>query len=151
MDFGEHEAAAIGFHLEDAQIGDDEVNDAEAGDRQRAFLQNLRAAVFRRVLHHRDDALHAGDQVHRAARAFDHFAGNHPVRDVAFVGHFERAENGEIDVTAADLRKGIRAGEKGRAGHGRDGLFAGVDQIGVFFARLREMARCLTSRSPIAG
>ena len=45
MQLGEDEPAAV-FYLEDAQVGDDEVNDAQARDGQRAFLQNLRAAVL---------------------------------------------------------------------------------------------------------
>ena len=95
---------------------------------------------FERVLHHRDDALHAGDEIHRAAGAFDHLAGDHPIRDVAFVGHFECAKNGEIDVAAANHREGIGAREKGRAGHRRDGLFAGIDQVGVDVLLGRERA-----------
>jgi len=45
------------------------------------------------VFHHCDYAFHSGDEIHRAARPLDHFSGDHPVRDVALVGHFESAEN----------------------------------------------------------
>ena len=40
---------------------------------------------LRRVLHRDDHALGAGDQIHRAAHALDHLAGNHPVGEVAFL------------------------------------------------------------------
>ncbi len=136
MNLGEDESAAVGFHFEHAQIRDDEIYHAETGNRQRAFFQNLWTAVFGSVLQHRDDAFHAGNEVHRAAGSFDHLAGNHPVRDVAAVGHFKRAENREIDVSAANLSERIGAREKRGARHRGDGLFAGVDEIGVFFARL---------------
>ena len=139
MQLGEDEPAAL-FHFEHAQIGDDEINDAQAGDRQRALFQNLRAAVLGRVLHHRHDALHSGDEIHRATGPFDHLAGNHPIRDVAFVRHLECAENGEIDVAAANHGERIGAGEKGRAGHRRDGLLAGVDQVGVHLVFGRKRA-----------
>ena len=63
------------------------------------------AAILRSVFHDRDDALYAGDQIHRATGSLDHLAGDHPVCDVAFVGHFESAEDREIDVAAANLRE----------------------------------------------
>ena len=128
MQLGEDEPAAL-LHLEHAQIGDDEINDAEACDGQRAFFQNLRAAVFGRVLHHRNDALHSSDQVHRAARSFHHFSGDHPIGDIAFIRHLEGAENGEIDVAAANHREGIGAREKSGARHRRDRLLPGVDHL----------------------
>src|SRR5437870_3813012 len=104
MNLGEEEAADL-FHFEHAQIGDDEIHHAETRNRQRAFFQNLWAAVFGDVFHHGNDAFHAGDKIHRAAGSLDHFSRNHPVRDVTAVGHFERAENCKIDVTSANLAK----------------------------------------------
>ena len=69
--------------VEHAEVGDDPVDHAGAGQRQRAALQELVLAVLRGVLHHHDHALDAGDQVHRAAHALDHLAGDHPVGEVA--------------------------------------------------------------------
>ncbi len=139
MQFSENEAATL-LHLEHAQVGDDEIDDSQTRDWQRAFFQNLRAAVSGAVLHHRHHALHSGDEVHRATGSFDHLAGNHPIRDVAFVRHLEGAENGEIDVPAANHRERVGAREESRAGHCRDGLLAGVDQVGVHLVLGRERA-----------
>ena len=59
------------------------VDDLHAGQRQRALRQDLVAAVLGGVLHRNHDALRAGDEVHRAAHALDHLAGDHPVGEVA--------------------------------------------------------------------
>ena len=87
-----------------------QIDDARAGQRQRAMMQQLRLA-FGGMLHHDDDALDAGDEVHRAAHALDHLAGDHPVGEVAVLRHLHRAENGEIDMAAADHREDCRRGE----------------------------------------
>ena len=81
-------------HLEHAQVSDDQVHNSDAGDRQSAFFQDFRAAIFRGVFHDRDDAFHSRNEIHRAPRAFDHLAGDHPVRDVSLVRDFEGPENG---------------------------------------------------------
>jgi hypothetical protein len=86
------------------------------------------------VFHGHDHAARARYQIHSAAHPLDHFAGNHPVGDVAFFVHFHGAEYAEVDVAAADHSKGFRAGEKGRTRHLADGFFAGVDQVGVLLA-----------------
>ena len=46
-----------------------------------------------RVLHDDDHALDAGDEVHRAAHALDHLAGDHPVGEVAVSRHLHGAED----------------------------------------------------------
>src|SRR5713101_1554643 len=104
MQFSENEAAAL-FHFKHAEVGDDEVDDSQAGDWQRAFFQNLRTAVLRSMFHHDDNALHSCDKVHGSAWSFDHFPGHHPVCDIAFVRHFERTENCQIDMSAANHRE----------------------------------------------
>ena len=74
----------------------------------------------------------AGDEVHRAAHALDHLAGDHPVGEVARLGDLHRAEDGEVDVAAADHREASRRCEKiAEPGMHRDGLLAGVDEVGV--------------------
>ena len=59
--------------------------------------------------------LRAGHQVHRAAHALDHLAGDHPVGEVALLGDLHGAEDGEIDVAAADHGEAVGAGEDGRS------------------------------------
>ena len=55
-----------------------------------------------------------GDQIHRAAHAFDHFSGDHPVCEIPILGHFHRAQDRQIDMPASDHRKAGRAIEKAR-------------------------------------
>ena len=50
------------------------------------FGRIFELAVLGGVLHHHHHALDAGDQVHRAAHALDHLAGDHPVGEVAVLG-----------------------------------------------------------------
>src|SRR5260370_28804469 len=86
------------------------------------------------MLHYHNHTLHPRDEIHRSAGAFDHCAGHHTIGDVTCVRYLEGTENGEIDVAAANHRERVGAREKGGAGHGRDGLLAGVDQVGVHLA-----------------
>src|SRR5438105_3908349 len=53
-DFLQGEAARR--HLDDGELGDDQGDDLQAGQRQRALLEDLVAAVLRRVLHRDADA-----------------------------------------------------------------------------------------------
>ena len=66
------------------QLGDNQIDRAHRGQRQRALLDDLGLAL-RGVLHGHDDALCAGDQVHRAAHARHHLAGDHPVREMSLL------------------------------------------------------------------
>ena len=99
--------------------------------RQRALREDLRAAVFGGVIHHHDHALDAGDQIHGAAGPFDHLARHHPVGQVAVVRYLQAAQDGKVDMAAADHREGVGAAEKARPGKSGDGLLAGVDEIGI--------------------
>jgi hypothetical protein len=94
-------AAAVAVDGEDAKIGDHHVDHAGAGERQRAAMQEL-GVVLGRVLHHHDDFLDAADQVHRAAHALNHLAGDHPVGEVAVLGHLHGSQDGNVDMAAAD-------------------------------------------------
>ncbi len=71
------------------------------GQRQVTLFQQL-GAVLGGMFHHHHDALDAGDEVHRAAHALDHLAGDHPVGEIAVLRHLHRAEDREIDMAAAD-------------------------------------------------
>ena len=55
-----HQLQAIGGHVEHAQLGDDAVHHAHAGQRQGALGDDLRGAGLGDVLHQHHHALHAG-------------------------------------------------------------------------------------------
>ncbi len=128
-DLAQHQPG--GRDVDDRQLGDDLVDDPLPGQRQGAALQDLVAAVARGVLHRDDDAPGARHQIHGAAHALHHLAGDHPVGEVALLVHLERAQHGDVDVPAAHHREGVRAAEVGGAGQLGDGLLAGVDEVGV--------------------
>ena len=141
----------VGGDGDPGHFGGDGVDDADAGEGKRAAVQDLGAAVFGGVLHGDDDAAGAGDEVHGAAHAFDHFAGDHPVGEVAGCVDFHGAEDAEVDVAAADHGEGFGGGEEGGAGEDGDGFFAGVDEVGVFFAFERVGADAEHAVFAIAG
>ncbi|MCY1240003.1 hypothetical protein D9M72_528310 [compost metagenome] len=82
----------------------------------------------------------AGHQVHGAAHALDHLARNGPVGEVAGSGHLHSAQDGDLHVAAADHAEGGRGVEDAAAGEDRDGLLAGVDEVGVFLSLVGEGA-----------
>src|ERR1051325_3118719 len=137
-----HPAAPPALDIEHAEIGNDHVDHAGAGQRQRALVQELRidAAVLGlgRVRHDHYDLLDARDQVHGAAHALHHLAGDHPVCEVAVLGHLHGAEQRDVDVAAADHREAVGRGEEARGWKLGDGLLAGVDEVGIFFALVGE-------------
>src|SRR6266852_375107 len=119
--------------VDQGQLGDDVVDDFHAGERQRAPFQDLGLVVAGGVLHGDEDALRAGDQVHGAAHAFQHFAGNGPVGEIALFIDLQRAEYGEVDVAAANHAKGIGGGKITGARKLGDGFLARVDEIRIDF------------------
>ena len=56
-------------------------------------------AALRRMHHRHDDLPRAGDEVHRPAHAGNHFAGHHPVGEIAALVDFEAAEDGHVEVS----------------------------------------------------
>src|SRR5947208_3649834 len=92
------------------------------------------------MLHDNNDALDAGDEVHRAAHALHHLAGDHPVGEIAVLRHLHRAEDREIDMPAAHHAEGVGRGEIAGVWQFADGLLAGVDEIGVHLILIRERA-----------
>jgi Zn-finger nucleic acid-binding protein len=101
------EAARGLVHLEHAELGDDHVHAALAREGSEHCLTSL-GVPLGGVLHGDDDALHARDEVHRAAHALDHLAGDHPVGEVALLGDLHRAQDAQVDVPAADHREARR-------------------------------------------
>eukprot|EP01025_Chloroclados_australasicus_P040009 TRINITY_DN4164_c1_g1_i6.p1 TRINITY_DN4164_c1_g1~~TRINITY_DN4164_c1_g1_i6.p1 ORF type:complete len:316 (+),score=45.89 TRINITY_DN4164_c1_g1_i6:256-1203(+) len=129
--FGQHEAMLVVVHFEDAQVGDDHVDATLAGQREGALLDDLGLALLVGVLHGDDDLADAGDQVHRAAHALDHLAGDHPVGDIALLADFHGAQDAHVDVPASDHAEALGATEEAGAGAGGHRLLAGIDQVGV--------------------
>src|SRR5471032_2207802 len=130
---------ALRSDVVEAQLGDDAVDALLARDRQPALLEEFLRAVLCHLLHGDQDALRAADQVHGAAHSFDDLAGDGPVGQIAVLAHLHGAENGDVDMPAADHGERIGAGEVGSAFDFGDRLLTGVDQVGVElgFGRIR--------------
>src|SRR5579864_991909 len=94
---------------DDGQIGDDHLHDLDAGERQRAALEDFVFTALRRVFHRDDHLPRAGDHVHGPAHALDHHAWNHPVRQIAFFVDLKGAEHRDVDVPAAYHGERLRA------------------------------------------
>src|ERR1700732_3646215 len=107
---------ACGRDVDERELRDDVVHHFDAGEWQRTFFQNFWFVVARGVLHGDEDALGAGDEVHRAAHAFQHFSGDGPISERALFIHLQRAENGEVYVAAANHGERIGGGEIATAG-----------------------------------
>ena len=127
-------AACDGEHSE---VRDDEVDAGDASQGQRAALDDLCLAALARVLHGDHHAGGAGDEVHGAAHALHHFARDHPVGEIAVLGHLHGAEDRQVDMAAAHHAEGIGRREiAGRRQFG-DGLLAlgdvGGDELLVEF------------------
>src|SRR5437763_15366705 len=90
------------------------------------------------MLHHHHNLLDASDEIHGAAHAFDHLAWNHPVGEIAILGHLHGAEDRQIDVAAA--YHGDTVGRRKRVSLGNVGerLRSHVDQLHMFDALILE-------------
>src|SRR5260370_451772 len=119
--------------VDQGQLGDNVVDDFDAGERQRALFQDFALVIAGGVLHGDEDALGAGDQVHGAAHAFKHFSGNGPVGEIALFVDLQCAKDGEVDVAAANHAKGIGGGKITGAGKLGDGFLPCLDEIGIDF------------------
>src|SRR5690606_2533554 len=83
------------------------------------------------VAHDDDQPADAVHEVHRPAHPLDHFTGDGPVGQVAAGGDLHGAEDGDVDVAAADhaeRQRGVEVRGAGQRGHR---LLARVDQVGV--------------------
>ena len=126
---------AVGGDVDDAQVGDDPVHDAAAGVGQRALLDDLVGAVLGDVLHDHDDPLGAVDEVHRAAHALDHLAGDHPVGEVAAARRPASRRGWRASMWPPRIIPKLVGGveERGALAQ-RHRLLAGVDEVGVLVA-----------------
>ena len=67
------------------------------------------------MLHGDDHALCPAHEVHGAAHAWYHLAGDHPVGEVAGRIDLQAAKHGNVDMAAANQAERHRAVESGRA------------------------------------
>src|SRR6266852_2529014 len=119
--------------IDQGQLGDNVVDDFDAGERQRALFQDFALVIAGGVLHGDENALGAGDQVHGTAHAFQHFAGDGPVGEIALCVDLQRAKDGEVHVAAANHSKGIGRRKITGAGKLGDGFLPCIDEIGIDF------------------
>jgi len=87
---------ALRRDVDEREFCDDVIDYFDAGERQGALLQDFGLVVAGGVFHGDEDALGTRDEVHRAAHAFQHFAGDGPVGKRALFIHLQRAEDGEV-------------------------------------------------------
>src|ERR1019366_3467147 len=97
-----HQPEAFVRDIQDGQVGDDAVDDALTGERQRALLDDLEVSVLGDVLHQDDDPSRTMDEVHGPAHALDHLAGDRPVGEVASGRDLHGAKNRGVDPAGAD-------------------------------------------------
>src|SRR5699024_810282 len=109
--------------------GDNLVHTLSASKRQVALCEYLRGALLGHVVGHYDDGFSTVDQVHRAAHAADHLAGNHPVGKVAVLRDFHGPKDGNDNGARTDHHERRRRAEVAQARCGRNSFLAGVDQL----------------------
>src|SRR5581483_12396876 len=123
---------AIRYDVDPCHLGDNRVHDAHSGQRQSARFQDLGLTFAGRVFHGHNHAPGSSDQSHGTAHAFDHLPVNHPIGEIAFFVYFHRAQDTKVDMTAADHRERISAGEVGGAFDLSNSFLSSIDQVGVF-------------------
>ena len=129
MNLGQDQAAAR-FDLKDAQVGDNEINHSEAGDGERAFFQNLWAAVLGSVLHHCDHALYAGTRSIAPPGPFTILPGiiQLAISPLSVTSKAPRIARSMCPPRIIAKESALE--KKAEPGRG-DGLLAGVDQVGI--------------------
>jgi len=128
-DFAEEESC--GSDVDEGEFGDNVIDDFDACERQRALAEDFWFVVAGGVLHGDENAFGAGDKVHGAAHALEHFPRNGPVGEGSLFIDLQRAEDGEVDVAAANHGERIGGGKIGSAGKFANCLFSGVDEVGI--------------------
>ena len=134
-DIRHSKATVNSVDLENGHLGDDGTRDPRTGQRQVALLDDLRTAVLGAVVSEDDNLglVRVRDQIHSAAHTLEHAARDEVVGQVAVGADLQGTQHGDVDVAAADHAERLGAVEGAAAGHDGDGLFAGVDDVGVDF------------------
>ena len=83
------------------------------------------------MFHQHNDAPDARDYVHGPAHSFHPLARNHPVGQVAALGDLHGAEDGHVDVSAANHGEGVCTRKRRSPRIESHGLFSGVDKVRV--------------------
>lgn len=115
------------------QVCNNRTNNTRTRQWQRAHAHNLGAAILGHMVRRHDNLglVRVRHQVHGTAHTLEHFTGDHVVGQVAIGADLQRAEDGHVDVAAANHAEGFGAVESGGAGEEGDGFFACVDDIAV--------------------
>ena len=111
-----------------ASLGDDQVDPANRGQRQRAPLDQFGGA-FGGVRHRDDDPSGAGHEIHRPAHSRHHDPRHQPVREMALFVHLQATEHRHVEMPAADQPERHRGVDRTGARPGTDRPAAGVGQI----------------------
>ena len=115
----------------DRELGDDHIHSTAGRERVGALGDDLGLPARRGRCHRDDHPSCPHDEVHRAADAEDILAGHGPVRDVATGAHLESAEDGDVNMAAADHREAGSAVEVRGARQRGDRQLRSVDQIRI--------------------
>ena len=118
-------------HVDDGEVGDDAVDDAPAGERQRAFVDDLGRAVLGDVLHQHDDLAAPCTRSIAPPGPFTIFPGiiqfaRSPVADTCIAPRIAASI-----LPPRIMPKLVAESKNAAPGEGRHGLLAGVDQVGI--------------------
>ena len=129
------------------ELIDNQIDLSQRGERQGAFLDDLRLAVGS-VLHGHEDALRSRHKIHRPRPSPAPSAGDHPVRKMSLRVHLQAAQHGHVEVPAANQAEGHGA-VKGTCARQRAHRVPGrVGERPVQPCPPREWDRCRSLRSP---
>src|SRR4051812_39119962 len=136
QDFLGGEAVRHGLQLpgtvdapQDRQVRDHDVDARFSGERIGALPAQLRTILAVAVLHHHDQRLLAGDQVHRAADTALLDVGDAVVGDAALLVDLVGAEHDGVEPAASCHLERLDTVEVGGAGQDRDVLAGRVEGV----------------------
>src|SRR5579883_1513625 len=123
--------------VEHGEIRIDALDAAGGGQRIAAALADARAAILGRMLDEDAHLPRSRREIHRATDTWrEARILGRPVREIARLGDLERAEQRQIEMTAADHQEGIVVMKEHAAGHEGGQALAGIDEILVLLTRL---------------
>src|SRR5690606_16144766 len=123
------EDEALGGDADHGDVREDLVHAAAGGQGVGALPADLELAALGGVLHVDVELARAGGDIGGAAAGAHGAAGPPPVGEVALLGDLEAAEDGDVQVAAADDGEGVGGVHEPAAGDDGDGLAAGVAHV----------------------